>query len=123
MDDDHEDIWARMLPEAHHRALYRLYHLAKFLDAAQGRRDRYFTAVDKSRGTLRWALERDPSEQEVLSLIALILGKDRTFLPYVSKHGGASQALDPDHWRFVLEAGAGAIMGAYLIARTNGDIS
>lgn len=116
MGEDHEHIWARVLPEAHHRAFFALYHLSRFLDAADGRRERYFTAVEKSRGTLRWVLERDPLEQDVLSLMALILGKDRTFLPYVSKHGGASQALDPNSWRFVLEAGAGAIMGEYLIA-------
>lgn len=122
MDADHEHIWARMLPEAHHRAMCGLYHLPTFLDAAKGRRERYYTAVDKSRGVLQWVLERDPLEHEVLSMVALVLGKDQTFLPYVSKHGGAGEALDPVRWRFVLEAGAGAIMGEYLIARDNAEI-
>lgn len=122
MEHDHEHIWACVLPEAHHRVLCRLYHLARFLSAAKGRQDEYFEGIVQTRATLRRVLQREPPDQSVVSVIAAILGQDRTFLPYVSKHGGASQALDAAKWRLVLEAGAGAIVGAYLIALEGGQI-
>jgi hypothetical protein len=74
------------------------------------------------RATLEVVLKLQPEDREVVSMIAVVLGKDRSFLPYVSKHGGAIQALDPQRWRLVLEAGAGAIVGAYLIALEEGRI-
>jgi len=113
--EGYEHIWARALPEAHHRALCGLFHLPKFLDAAKGRREHYYVTVEKARGVLNWGWEREPSEQEVIGVLALVLGRDRTFLSYVSEHGGASQALDPVRWRLVLESGAGTIVGQYLI--------
>jgi hypothetical protein len=116
MDGNYEHIWERTLPEVHHVALCDLYHLTKFLGASRGRRDQYFMTVAEGREILERALHREPTEQDVLSWIAFVLGRDRTFLPHVCKHGGAAEALDPAKWRLVLEAGAGAIMGEYLIA-------
>lgn len=115
MAEDFDHIWARVLPEAHHGAFRSLLHLSGFLEAAKGRREHYYATVAKLRGVLLWAFDREPSDHEVLGLLAFVLGRDRTFLSYVSKHGGATQALDPNKWRLVLEAGAGTIMGDYLI--------
>jgi hypothetical protein len=113
---DHDHIWARTLPEAHHHALCKLYHLKKFLGAAKGRREAYFEGVARARATLETVSKREPHDLDVVSMMAVVLGKDQTFLPYVSRHGGAAHAIDPAKWRRVLEAGAGAIVGAYLIA-------
>jgi len=121
MGGDYEHIWQRTLPEAHHLAFYKLYHLAKFLSAAKGRREQYFATVAQGPEILRDVLDREPSEQDVLSFIAFVLGKDRTFVSHVSEHGGAVQTLEPEKWRRVLEAGAGAIVGEYLVALENGD--
>jgi hypothetical protein len=117
------DRRAPPVPEAHHVALCKLHHLAKFLGEAKGRREHYFTIVAEGPATLEAVLHREPSEQDVLSWIAFVLGKDRTFIAYVSDHGGAAQALEPEKWRRVLEAGAGMIVGTYLIARENGHIT
>ena len=111
-----------MLPEAHHVALCSLYHLRRFVHAAPDRREQYFLIVAEAPATLQRVLGVTPSEQDVLSWIGFVLGKDRTFLPHVSKHGGTSMALKPDEWRLVLEAGAGAIVGEYLISLESGKL-
>lgn len=86
-----------------------------FLSAAKGRREQYYATVAKGRGVLLYVLDREPSQLDILGLIAYVLGRDGTFLSYVSDHAGATRALDAQTWRQVLEAGAGSIMGDYLI--------
>ncbi len=117
-----DGIWKRLLPEPGHVVVCDLYHLKAFLGAAKGRRERYYKAVADGPATLTQALGIAPTEQDVLSWIAFVLGHDRTFLAHVSKHGGAEPVLDADRWRLVLQAGAGAIIGEYLIAHDNGDL-
>lgn len=119
---DVDGIWKRVLPEPEHVVLCELYHLKAFLGAAKGRKERYFKAVSDGPATLTQALGLKSSEQDLVSWIAFVLGQDRTFLSHVSKHGGAEPVLDAARWRLVLRAGAGAIIGAYLIARDNGDL-
>lgn len=116
MTQDHEHIWDRTLPEPHHFALCKHLHLAKFLDAAKRRKEQYFATVSLGSATLERVLHRKPSEQDILAWTALVLGKDRSFMSYVSDHGGAVHALEPEKWRRVIEAGAGAIVAEYLIA-------
>jgi hypothetical protein len=123
MRTDYEHIWARTLPEAHHRALCKLHHLANFLGDVKGRRAVYFEAVAQAHATLKNVTKLEPQDQDVVHMIEVVLGKDRTFLPFVSKHGGAELALDPAKWRLVLEAGAGTIVGTYLIALENGNVT
>jgi hypothetical protein len=122
MAHDHDEIWMRTLPQPHHVVLCDLYHLRRWLSDAKGRREHYFETVSESPATLQRVLDREPDEHDVLSWMAFVLGKDRSFLPHVCKHGGASQALDPEKWRLVLEAGAGAIVGEYLIAVAEGRV-
>lgn len=113
----------RCLPEAYHVAHCNRHHLRKFLGSAKGRREEYFTTVADSPAILRRTLRREPSERDVLSFVAWVLGKDRSFQPYVTEQGGAELALDAETWRQVLEAGAGAIVGDYLIALESGRVS
>lgn len=122
MSADVDAIWKRVLPEPEHVVLCDLYHLKGFLGAAKGRKERYFKAVATGPATLTQALGIAPSDLDVVSWIAFVLGQDRTFLAYVSKHGGAEPVLDAARWRLILRAGAGAIIGAYDIARDNGEL-
>lgn len=123
MSADYDHIWKRTLPEAHHVVLCDLYHLKTFLRASKGRRALYFRTVAEGPATLQRAFGYEPSERQVLSWLAWVLGQDRTFLAYVTTHGAVAEALDPQKWRLLLEAGAGAIVGEYLIAAENGKLA
>jgi len=123
MSADEDSIWKRTLPEPQHVVLCERYHLRKFLDASKGRRALYFRTVAEGPATLQRVLGCEPSEHEVLSWIAWVLGKDRTFLAFVGRHGAVAEPLDPEKWRLLLEAGAGAIVGEYLIATEDGNVA
>lgn len=114
-DNERERIWERALPDAHHVVLCELYHLKKFLAASKGRREQYLGFVRTFEMTLK-STPCGSSDQVLLQTTALVLGRDRTFLSFVTHHGGAEEARDPDRWGRVLEAGAGAIYGEYLSA-------
>jgi hypothetical protein len=113
-----EQVWKRALPAAHHVALCDRYHLRKFLGSVRGRREQYFVMVDSFDATLKRA-PCGSSDPLLIKLVALALGEDRTFQAHVTKHGGGDEALDPERWRRVLEAGAGAVLGEYLTTRGN----
>jgi hypothetical protein len=120
---DYEHIWRRTLPEPYHVVLCDLYHLKQFVRVDSGRRETYFAILAGLPTMIYRVLGCEPSEQDVVCVIAGILGRDRTFLPYVRTHGGAVDTFDPIKWRMVLEAGAGAIVGEYLVACEAGEHS
>jgi hypothetical protein len=118
MDEGKNHIWKRTLPAAHHVALCDHYQLRRFLPASKGRREQYFAMVDAFHTTLKRA-PCGSSDHLLLKAMALALGEDRTFLSFVTRHGGTEEARDPERWQRVLEAGAGAIIGEYLTANGN----
>jgi hypothetical protein len=116
MTEAHSQRWERALPAAHHVVLCNQYHLTKFLAASKGRREQYFAMVDAFHTILNNA-PCGSSEPLLLKAVALALGGDRTFLSFVTHHGGTDEARDPERWQRVLEAGAGAIVGDYIATK------
>jgi hypothetical protein len=100
----------------HLEAMADTYKLFEWVDKVEERRQRYFLGLDQIQDVMTGVVERAPDESTLVTITKRMLELDRTFTGHIRQWEGSTNVHEQAFWEKVWEAGAAAIVSAYLAA-------